>query len=141
MDTGESLEGGLGSLDSTQRSPVLTPVYTSDAAREIIEEMRRQDMISARRAVPRHKRRHITISCSQPLVLEALTSDTVRFLFSHSFRFSPPCLLICFRSLSFLVAKIINQDSPSFSIFFSFVLLFLFLLLMDFCVCMFYSSA
>ena len=107
MDTGESLEGGLGSLDSTQRSPVLTPVYTSDAAREIIEEMRRQDMISARRAVPRHKRRHITISCSQPLVLEALTSETVRFLFSHSFRFSPPCLLICFRSLSFLVAKII----------------------------------
>jgi hypothetical protein len=92
MDTGESSEGGLGSLDSTQRSPVLTPVYTSDAAREIIEEMRRQDMISARRAVPRHKRRHITISCSQPLVLEALTSDTVcYFLFSssHFLRFFP----------------------------------------------------
>lgn len=71
-------DGGLGSLESsttttaTQRSPVLTPVYTSHAAREIVEEMRRQDMMSARRAVPRHKRRHITISCSQPLALEAV---------------------------------------------------------------------
>ena len=81
MESADSVEDGLGSLDSTQRSPVLTPVYTSDAAREIVEEMRRQDMISARRAVPRHKRRHITISCSQPLVLEALTSsNTVRLL-------------------------------------------------------------
>lgn len=90
METGESTEGGLGSLDSTQRSPVLTPVYTSDAAREIIEEMRRQDMITARRAVPRHKRRHITISCSQPLVLEALTSDTVRSSFVLPFCFLAP---------------------------------------------------
>lgn len=84
MEPGEATEEGLGSLDSTQRSPVLTPVYTSDAAREIVEEMRRQDMISARRAVPRHKRRHITISCSQPLVLEALTSsNTVGFVLSQ----------------------------------------------------------
>ena len=68
--TGDSV--GDESLDSTQPSPVLTPVYTSDAAREIVEEMRRQDAMAARRAVPRHKRRHITVSCSQPLVLEAL---------------------------------------------------------------------
>lgn len=88
MESAESTEDGLGSLDSTQRSPVLTPVYTSDAAREIVEEMRRQDMIMARRAVPRHKRRHITISCSQPLVLEALTSsNTVRsFISFHAIR-------------------------------------------------------
>ena len=82
-------EGGLCSFESsstTQRSPVLTPVYTSDAAREIVEEMRRQDMISARRAVPRHKRRHITISCSQPLALEALSpSQTVGVLFFMRF--------------------------------------------------------
>ncbi len=82
-------EGGLCSFESsstTQRSPVLTPVYTSDAAREIVEEMRRQDMISARRAVPRHKRRHITISCSQPLALEALSpSQTVGALFFMRF--------------------------------------------------------
>ena len=88
MESADSVEDGLGSLDSTQRSPVLTPVYTSDAAREIVEEMRRQDMISARRAVPRHKRRHITISCSQPLVLEALTSsNTVRLLSIDGFIF------------------------------------------------------
>ena len=72
------VESGDSSLSSTQPSPVLTPVYTSDAAREIVEEMRRQDMMAARRSVPRHKRRHITISCSQPLVLEALPhSDMV----------------------------------------------------------------
>ena len=65
-------ETSLDSNASTQPSPVLTPVYTSDAAREIVEEMRRQDQMDARRAVPRHKRRHVTISCSQPLVLEAL---------------------------------------------------------------------
>jgi len=62
----------------TQRSPVLTPVYTSSAAREIVEEMRRQDMMAARRALPRHKRRHITISCSQPLALEALSRTNPR---------------------------------------------------------------
>ena len=80
LDGQQTDEELLGSLDSTQRSPVLTPVYTSDAAREIVEEMRRQDQMSARRAVPRHKRRHITISCSQPLALEALSpqSKTVR---------------------------------------------------------------
>lgn len=98
MDTVESTEEGLGSLDSTQRSPVLTPVYTSDAAREIVEEMRRQDMISARRAVPRHKRRHITISCSQPLALEALTSsNTVGFVSSL---FSKHLILSFFLSLA-----------------------------------------
>ena len=71
-DTGSS--SAAGSPASTQRSPVLTPVYTSDAAREIVDEMRRQEMMAARRAVPRHKRRHITVSCSQPLALEALAS-------------------------------------------------------------------
>ena len=126
MESADSVEDGLGSLDSTQRSPVLTPVYTSDAAREIVEEMRRQDMISARRAVPRHKRRHITISCSQPLVLEALTSsNTVRllsidgfilffrfqlFLYSFSSRhFLTPmcrsCQFNCFSFLSFYFLK------------------------------------
>lgn len=83
----------LASLESTQRSPVLTPVYTSDAAREIVEEMRRQDQMTARRAVPRHKRRHITISCSQPLALEALSPQlkTVRVICCFHFLILDVC--------------------------------------------------
>ena len=67
---------GITSPGSSDVSPQLSPVFKSEAARAIVMEMafmrdgRGQNMEHQphRRAVPKEKRRHHTVSSSQPLL-------------------------------------------------------------------------
>ena len=54
---------------SPSKSDPPTPVFKSAAAKEIIKEMT-WEAEKHRRAVPKEKRRHLTISSSRPVALE-----------------------------------------------------------------------
>jgi len=62
---------------SPEKEAPLSPVFKSDAARRIVEELqtpepeRKQSAEQYRRAQPRPKRRHVTISSSRPIEHEA----------------------------------------------------------------------
>ena len=58
---------------SPSKSDPPSPVFKSAAAQQIIKEMA-SEAEKHRRAVPREKRRHFTISSSQPLALETKES-------------------------------------------------------------------
>jgi hypothetical protein len=70
-----SLHYGITSPGSSDVSPQLSPVFKSEAARAIVMEMSslrdaagHVEHQPRRRAVPREKRRHHTVSSSQPLL-------------------------------------------------------------------------
>lgn len=64
----EQLFGSVASLVSSEGgSPQLSPVYQSEAARQIVEEMA-AGKIGGRRLVPREKRRHHTVSSGRPVL-------------------------------------------------------------------------
>lgn len=64
----EQLFGSVASLVSSEGgSPQLSPVYQSEAARQIVEEMA-AGKVGGRRLVPREKRRHHTVSSGRPLL-------------------------------------------------------------------------
>lgn len=73
-------------------SPQLSPVFKSEAAKQIIKEMTEKKVEGPRRRqIPREKRRHYTVSSSKPVLdLEDTFSKMVFFV------------LINFRFLSFL---------------------------------------
>lgn len=66
-------------------SPQLSPVFKSEAAKQIIKEMTEKRVEGPRRRqIPREKRRHYTVSSSKPVLdLEDTFSKMVFFLF-HS---------------------------------------------------------
>lgn len=72
---------------NTPSSPQLSPVFKSEAARQIIKEMTEKKVEGPRRRqIPREKRRHYTVSSSKPVLdLEDTFSKMVSFL---SFFFS-----------------------------------------------------
>lgn len=63
-------------------SPQLSPVFKSEAARQIIKEMTEKKVEGPRRRqIPREKRRHYTVSSSKPVLdLEDTFSKMVSFL-------------------------------------------------------------
>jgi hypothetical protein len=71
-----SLHYGITSPGSSDVSPQLSPVFKSEAARAIVMEMssmrdaagHNMEHQPRRRAVPKEKRRHHTVSSSQPLL-------------------------------------------------------------------------
>lgn len=99
----ERLFGSVASLNSLTESPQLSPVFKSEAAKQIIKEMTEKKSDSPRRRpIPKEKRRHYTVSSSKPMFdLEDAFSKMV-----HSFILS---FVIC--HFSFLM---------SYSIFFLF---------------------
>jgi len=76
-------------------SPQLSPVFKSEAAKQIIKEMTEKRVEGPRRRqIPREKRRHYTVSSSKPVLdLEDTFSKMVFFV---SFNFCS-LLLPCFR--------------------------------------------
>lgn len=75
---------------TTSESPQLSPVFKSEAAKQIIKEMteRTEKRIEGprRRQIPREKRRHYTVSSSKPVLdLEDAFSKMVFFV-SFNFR-------------------------------------------------------
>ena len=69
----ERLFGSLGSvasLNSVSESPQLSPVFKSEAAKQIIKEMAKEKKSDTpkRRQVPKEKRRHYTVSSSKPML-------------------------------------------------------------------------
>lgn len=90
--TSSNLEGqekayGSSLNVNTSSSPQLSPVFKSEAARQIIKEMTEKKVEGPRRRqIPREKRRHYTVSSSKPVLdLEDTFSKMVSFL---SFFFS-----------------------------------------------------
>lgn len=84
---------------SQSESPQLSPVFKSEAAKQIIKEMTEKRVEGPRRRqIPREKRRHYTVSSSKPVLdLEDTFSKMVffcftQFLFSFSFSLSLPRL-------------------------------------------------
>lgn len=69
----------------SESSPQLSPVFKSEAAKQIIKEMtEKRTEGPRRRQVPREKRRHYTVSSSKPVLdLEDTFSKMVLFVF-HS---------------------------------------------------------
>ncbi|XP_063981156.1 uncharacterized protein Kmr isoform X3 [Diachasmimorpha longicaudata] len=65
----ERLSGSAVSINSVNESPQLSPVFKSEAAKQIIKEMteKRSDG-PRRRQVPKEKRRHYTVSSSKPML-------------------------------------------------------------------------
>lgn len=78
----ERLSGSAVSINTTgKESPQLSPVFKSEAAKQIIKEMteKRSDG-PRRRQVPKEKRRHYTVSSSKPMLdLEDRFSKMVVF--------------------------------------------------------------
>lgn len=78
-------------------SPQLSPVFKSEAAKQIIKEMTEKRVEGPRRRqIPREKRRHYTVSSSKPVLdLEDTFSKMVFFCFIQflfSLSLSLPCL-------------------------------------------------
>lgn len=72
----------------TSESPQLSPVFKSEAAKQIIKEMTEKRVEGPRRRqIPREKRRHYTVSSSKPVLdLEDTFSKMVLFV-AFNFRF------------------------------------------------------
>ncbi|XP_068993141.1 serine/arginine repetitive matrix protein 2 isoform X1 [Neodiprion pinetum] len=65
----ERLFGSAASINSLRDSPQLSPVFKSEAARQIIKEMaEKRSEGPRRRPVPKEKRRHYTVSSSKPIL-------------------------------------------------------------------------
>ena len=79
----ERLFGSVASINSLQESPQLSPIFKSEAAKEIIKEMSEKKFEGPRRRqVPREKRRHYTVSSIKPVFdLEDTISKMVAFDF------------------------------------------------------------
>lgn len=73
---------------NTKTSPQLSPVFKSEAAKQIIKEMTEKRVEGPRRRqIPREKRRHYTVSSSKPVLdLEDTFSKMVLFV-SFNFHF------------------------------------------------------
>lgn len=72
---------------SQSESPQLSPVFKSEAAKQIIKEMTEKRVEGPRRRqIPREKRRHYTVSSSKPVLdLEDTFSKMVFFFVSFNF--------------------------------------------------------
>lgn len=77
-------------VKNSSESPQLSPVFKSEAAKQIIKEMTEKRVEGPRRRqVPREKRRHYTVSSSKPVLdLEDTFSKMVLFVFTSFFSFS-----------------------------------------------------
>ncbi|KAK0085482.1 hypothetical protein PV325_005041 [Microctonus aethiopoides] len=65
----ERLTGSMASINSLKESPQLSPVFQSEAAKQIIKEMSAEKTDSPRRRpIPKEKRRHYTVSSSKPML-------------------------------------------------------------------------
>lgn len=122
-----SLEGQDRTFGSSlnvnaSNSPQLSPVFKSEAAKQIIKEMTEKKVEGPRRRqIPREKRRHYTVSSSKPVLdLEDTFSKMVSFLFvfyvlvflssrclPHSRIFSFSLLFFSFLSYRFLWRRFI----------------------------------
>ncbi|XP_015600576.1 uncharacterized protein LOC107270247 isoform X5 [Cephus cinctus] len=65
----ERLFGSAASITSLSESPQLSPVFKSEAAKQIIKEMteKKSETSVRRRQIPKEKRRHYTVSSSKPV--------------------------------------------------------------------------
>lgn len=83
----ERITGSMASINSLKESPQLSPVFKSEAAKQIIKEMSAEKTDSPRRRpIPKEKRRHYTVSSSKPMLdLEDNFSKMVPFLFFFYF--------------------------------------------------------
>ena len=79
----ERLFGSVASINSLPETPQLSPVFKSEAAKQIIKEMTEKKTEGPRRRqVPREKRRHYTVSSIKPVFdLEDTFSKMVAFCF------------------------------------------------------------
>lgn len=68
---------------NASNSPQLSPIFKSEAAKQIIKEMTEKKIEGPRRRqIPREKRRHYTVSSSKPILdLEDTFSKMVSFIF------------------------------------------------------------
>lgn len=85
-------------------SPQLSPVFKSEAAKQIIKEMTEKRVEGPRRRqIPREKRRHYTVSSSKPVLdLEDTFSKMVFFCFiQFLFSLFPMSHFVYFLSLAF----------------------------------------
>ncbi|KAK2581105.1 hypothetical protein KPH14_007925 [Odynerus spinipes] len=61
--------GSIGNVNNTSESPQLSPVFKSEAAKQIIKEVTEKKVDGPRRRqVPKEKRRHYTVSSSKPVL-------------------------------------------------------------------------
>lgn len=97
---------------NASNSPQLSPVFKSEAAKQIIKEMTERKVEGPRRRqIPREKRRHYTVSSSKPVLdLEDTFSKMVFFFF---------LLVLVFVFVFFLFLR----DHPFFTISFVFIVL------------------
>lgn len=90
---------------NANQSPQLSPVFKSEAAKQIIKEMTEKRVEGPRRRqIPREKRRHYTVSSSKPVLdLEDTFSKMVFFVsFNFCSLLSFPCRLPVFHFIYFL---------------------------------------
>ena len=59
---------GQNTLPKESESPQLSPVYQSEAAKQIVQELVSPKSECNRRLIPKEKRRHHTVSSSKPLI-------------------------------------------------------------------------
>lgn len=106
----EKAYGSSLNVNTSSSSPQLSPVFKSEAARQIIKEMTEKKVEGPRRRqIPREKRRHYTVSSSKPILdLEDTFSKMVSFL-SFSFLFSYFLLIFLLVFLSFFLIVIPNS--------------------------------
>jgi len=93
----------------SESSPQLSPVFKSEAAKQIIKEMTEKKTEGPkRRQIPREKRRHYTVSSSKPVLdLEDTFSKMVLFVFIQ-FPFS---LFSFFLSVSLLLPSCLRLSA------------------------------
>ena len=86
---GQERQFGSSLTVNASNSPQLSPVFKSEAAKQIIKEMTEKKVEGPRRRqIPREKRRHYTVSSSKPILdLEDTFSKMVSFLLFFFFFF------------------------------------------------------
>lgn len=90
---------------NASNSPQLSPIFKSEAAKQIIKEMTEKKIEGPRRRqIPREKRRHYTVSSSKPILdLEDTFSKMVSFIFVfYVFIFLLVAFLVHVHSFNFL---------------------------------------
>lgn len=102
---GQKRQFGSSLNVNASNSPQLSPVFKSEAAKQIIKEMTEKKVEGPRRRqIPREKRRHYTVSSSKPVLdLEDTFSKMVSFLFFFFFVFYVFVITLCLPSIRVIV--------------------------------------
>ena len=92
-----------GSSGESSLSPIMSPVFKSDAAKEIIQEVG-VGTTGHRKILRRSKKRSMTITSSHPAMLEALQN--------HNEKVTKNCILMLKGHIIFVISVFRFQQGP-----------------------------